>query len=122
MPVELASDGPPCLYCGGTIYEPLFSGVRDRLGFVAGEWALKRCQACGSAMVLPQVSPSDLPSCYPPVYSFNTRPKQSTVLGHVVSRLEYALFYHLQYELQARKVVEGIDWKGEQGLRLLDIG
>jgi hypothetical protein len=58
---------PPCLYCAGVAYEPLFDQVCDRLGYVPGSWAFRLCRECGSAMLVPLPRKEDLPSFYPPV-------------------------------------------------------
>lgn len=114
---------PACLYCGGRDYQPLFSGIQDRLRHVPGTWAYHRCRQCGSAMLAPHPRVEDLPSFYPPVYSFTPEMgEQQPLVRRLVATLHHRLFLQPQYATQARKVLRGIAWHGRPGLRLLDVG
>jgi SAM-dependent methyltransferase len=112
---------PPCLYCCGDSYGPLFDQVQDRLRYVPGSWAFRRCQGCGSAVLVPFPREEDLPSFYPPAYSFSPEPARGT-LKRWLARLEYRLFYHPMFEAQARRVLRGVGWDGRPGKTLLDVG
>ncbi len=43
-----------CLYCGSSQLKELYTRVRDRLEFVPGERSWWQCQACQSALLVPQ--------------------------------------------------------------------
>jgi 2-polyprenyl-3-methyl-5-hydroxy-6-metoxy-1,4-benzoquinol methylase len=113
---------PPCLYCAGTAYEPLFDNVQDRLRYVPGRWGFRRCKGCGSAMLCPHPKPSELASFYPPIYGFAPDVVTQGPFRRWLARLEYSLFYQPQYEAQARRVLRGVRWDGTPGRRLLDVG
>ena len=117
-----ALDCPPCLYCGGVASEPLFDGIRDRLHYVDGAWSFSRCVECGSAMLCPQPQESELPSFYPPVYSFQRDFETPSLLRRLLNGLEYRLFFEPQYRAQVRCVARNIHAPRGTQPRLLDIG
>ena len=55
---------PACLYCGSTDLAPMYSGVRDRLGYVPGERTFCRCRSCRSAVLDPLPKTEDLPAFF----------------------------------------------------------
>jgi len=113
---------PACLYCGGTDLEPLYSGVRDRLGYVPGERAYHRCRACGSAVLVPLPTTADLPGFYPPVYTFGLESGEAGGFKKWLSRGEYQVFYKPQYRAQARAVARACGWPRGGGRLMLDVG
>ncbi len=124
LPLETngASAPPPCLYCAGDSYMPLFQNVQDRLGYVPGRWAFWRCRQCGSATLSPFPKVTELASFYPPIYSFSLDFGKENALKHLFARLEYHFYVQPQYEAQARRVLRGINWGKLSGQRLLDVG
>jgi SAM-dependent methyltransferase len=113
---------PPCLYCAGTDYDLLFDGVEDRLRHAPGRWSYWRCRGCGSAILAPHPKAEDLAAFYPPVYSFRLSLGGESRLRRLLARLEYGIFFGPQYAAQARAVLRATGWRGERGLRLLDVG
>lgn len=113
---------PPCLYCGGRSYLPLYENLEDRLGYVSGRWAFWRCQDCGSAVLSPFPTANDLAAFYPPVYSFTLELGRDSALRRALARLEYVVYFRPQYRGQVRTVLRAIGWRGERGRRLLDVG
>src|SRR5436190_21150929 len=91
--------GPPCLYCGGSDFAPLYAGIHDRLGHVGGEWSFVRCESCGSAQLRPFPQAADIAGFYPPVYTFKPEIGASPA-QRWLSRLEYALFFRPVYRTQ----------------------
>ncbi len=115
-------ESPICLYCAGTVTEPLYSGVQDRLGFVPGVRAFVRCVKCGSAVLDPLPTTSQLPDFYPPVYSFTLETSGQGKLRQVLTWLEYNLVFRPQYSAQVHGVMRACGWRSGAGKRLLDIG
>lgn len=111
-----------CLYCGGREFEDHFDGIRDRLGYVGGEWSFRRCMQCRSLRLAPFPEEQAIKDFYPPVYSFHLRLDSTSRLKQALNWLEYSLFYGPQYRGQANQVLRGIGWKGDRGLRMLDVG
>ncbi len=112
---------PGCLYCGGRDLEPLYTGVKDRLGHVPGERTFLRCRACGSAVLDPLPRTDELPGFYPPVYTFSARGHGGGFLRRAVAAAEYRLFFAPQYRVQVRAVTRACGTAGA-GRTLLDIG
>ena len=112
----------PCLYCGGTDYQPLYAGIKDRLGHVPGQWSFMKCQTCGSAMLSPTPKAVDLPAFYPPVYTFAPELAKPGTLKRWLANLEYELFYKSVYRAQIRIIDNQIRKSGSQRGKLLDIG
>ena len=117
-PVETVAE---CLYCASTDLAPLYSGVRDRLGFVPGERTFLRCRACGSAVLDPLPRTEELPAFYPPVYSF-TLELGGSRFKRLLSKAEYHLYFRPQYTAQVRRVMRACGWKNGTGKKLLDVG
>jgi SAM-dependent methyltransferase len=113
---------PPCLYCGAEEYEPRYQGVRDRLGHVPGQWSFWGCRQCGAATLAPFPLDGDLPSFYPPVYSFAPELGRDSRFKRLLVWLEFRLYFERQYVSQARRVLRAIRWDGSPGRRLLDVG
>lgn len=111
-----------CLYCGGADTEPLYSGVKDRLGFVPGERAFSRCRKCGSAVLDPQPAASELAAFYPPVYSFTLELGKGSRFKRFLSSMEYYLYFRPQYTAQVRRVMRACGLTRGDGKTLLDIG
>jgi SAM-dependent methyltransferase len=122
LALDTAESLPECLYCGGKTYDLLFEDIRDRLAFVPGRWAFWQCADCASAMLAPHPRASDLAGFYPPVYSFAPDLANQGRLQRLLAGLEYRLYFKPQYRAQTRKVLAGIGWNGQKGLRLLDVG
>jgi SAM-dependent methyltransferase len=113
---------PGCLYCGGRDLDPLYSGVRDRLGHVPGERTFRRCRTCGSAVLDPLPRTDELAAFYPPVYSFTTELGGQSRVKRFLAALEYRLFFGPQYTAQTRRVMRACGWRRGDGRRLLDVG
>ena len=111
-----------CLYCGSRQQEPLYRGIRDRLGYVDGRWKILRCCQCGSGILHPFPSERDLAGFYPPLYSFTPEVGDKSALMKTLAGLERRLFFEPQYGGQVRQVLKGVHWQGQEGLRLLDVG
>ncbi|OWK44971.1 class I SAM-dependent methyltransferase [Fimbriiglobus ruber] len=110
-----------CLLCHSPALVPLYAGVRDRLRYVPGDREWWRCRACGSAVLVPQPRPDELPGFYPPVYSFTPELGKKSRLANWLARLEYHFFFRPQYLTQVRRVMRCTGAAG-RGWRLLDIG
>jgi hypothetical protein len=113
---------PLCLYCAGRSHAPLFENLEDRLRHVPGRWAFRRCGGCGSAILSPFPTASEVASFYPPVYGFTPDLGGRSPVRRLLARLEYLFYFRPQYEAQARRVLRGIGWRGARGQRLLDVG
>jgi SAM-dependent methyltransferase len=111
-----------CLYCDSANLEPLYSGVRDRLGFVPGERTFLRCRDCGSAVLDPLPGVDDLPGFYPPVYSFTLELGGASRFKRMLSKAEYHLYFKPQYTAQVRRVMRACGWRNGNGKKLLDVG
>jgi SAM-dependent methyltransferase len=112
---------PPCLYCRSESFQPLYDDVRDRLGYVPGVWSFVRCNGCGSAHLRPFPNARDVPSFYPPVYTFSPDLAR-TFLKRALSTLEYQLFFRPLYRAQARLVDRYTRRRTDAPGKLLDIG
>lgn len=120
MDEDPTSSPPPCLFCGGTRQRPLHREVADRLGHAPGRWGFDRCETCGSGLLRPVPKTEDLPSFYPPIYSFTPDLGGGSPLKRFLVGLEHRLFYAPQYEHQVRIVCQTV---GPQPRgRLLDVG
>lgn len=113
---------PACLYCGSTDLAPMYSGVRDRLGYVPGERTFRRCRQCRSAVLDPLPKTADLPGFYPPVYSFTLELGGQSRFKRMLSKAEYHCFFRPQYTAQVRRVMRACGWRRGDGKKLLDIG
>ena len=113
---------PSCLYCRNHSYEPLFDGVRDRLGYVPGTWAFLRCTICGSAILVPHPSPDRIRQFYPPIYDFTLEPPQAKSFSARMKQLEYRGFFAPMYAQQAARVLQAVGASRGSSPRLLDIG
>lgn len=111
-----------CLYCDSANLEPLYSGVRDRLGFVPGERTFLRCRECGSAVLDPLPAAAELPRFYPPVYSFTLELGGASRFKRMLSKAEYHLYFKPQYTVQVRRVMRACGWRNGNGKKLLDVG
>ncbi|MDX1946102.1 MAG: class I SAM-dependent methyltransferase [Pirellulaceae bacterium] len=122
QPALAAEHAPPtCSYCGSHDFAPLYGGIRDRLGFVPGEWSFVRCADCGSAQLRPFPRAEDLGAFYPPVYTFSPELAKST-LQRLLATLEYRLFFRPMYRAQVRLVDRRVRERGQKPGRLLDLG
>jgi len=117
-----ATTQPHCLYCTSTKLEPLYTGVRDRLGYVPGERAFLRCTECGSAIQDPLPHTEELAGFYPPVYSFTPELGGKSKFKRFLSAMEYRFFFGPQYRKQVKQVMRGCNWKDGTGKKLLDVG
>jgi len=117
-----ATAQPYCLYCTSTKLEPLYTGVRDRLGYVPGERAFLRCTECGSAIQDPLPHTEELAGFYPPVYSFTPELGGKSKFKRFLSAMEYRFFFGPQYRKQVKQVMRGCNWKDGTGKKLLDVG
>jgi SAM-dependent methyltransferase len=116
-----ASEVVPCLYCDSVSFQPLFEGVRDRTGFVAGEWSYLLCRDCGSANLRPFPREEDIPGFYPPVYSFSPE-IASGFFRRAVATAEYQALYRPLYKSQVNLVRQQLHTYGIDRGRMLDIG
>lgn len=110
----------PCIYCGSVRHERMYSGVRDRLEYVDGEWAFERCLDCDAALLSPRPKSAELGSFYPPVYTFAPQVAQQSHLQKLLARLEYLGPYRWMYRSQAKQIARLC--QGGEGKRLLDVG
>jgi SAM-dependent methyltransferase len=118
------ADAPPpvpCLYCGGSDYDLLLTGMRDRLAVTSLVWSWWRCRGCGSAVIAPFPKAEDLAAYYPAVYSFAPELGRKSAVRRVLAALEYRFFFRPQYGSAARAVL-----RAATGLparpRVLDVG
>ncbi len=118
----MRDEDPTCLYCGCSETLPLWENVGDRLGYVPGRWAFRRCPQCQSAMLQPVPEPGDLLSFYPPIYSFAPDLASESRLKRWLSRLEYRLLYRPMYASDARRAARHT--RGASGTKstVLDVG
>lgn len=114
--------GAACLYCGSEKLVPLYSGVRDRLGFVPGERVFWQCRDCDSAVLVPLPTTEELPEFYPPVYSFRLELGGQSKFKRLLSQAEYHLFFRPQYTAQTRRLMKTCGWERGDGKKLLDVG
>jgi SAM-dependent methyltransferase len=113
---------PKCLYCTGQAFDPLYSGIRDRLQHVPGEHTLWKCRQCNSAILVPMPAENELAAFYPDVYNFTPDTPQSSPLKKWLARLEYNIFFQPQYFGQALQVLNHIGRRPADQRKLLDIG
>jgi len=113
-----------CPYCGGGSWKPLWENVRDRLGYVPGQWGFRSCLTCGSACLFPAPDPSQLASLYPPVYDLTPDLLETKDrFARLLFRWEERLFFQPQYEAQARRILRLLGRKKASAPgSLLDIG
>jgi 2-polyprenyl-3-methyl-5-hydroxy-6-metoxy-1,4-benzoquinol methylase len=73
-------DVPQCPICGAVDRRVLYSGMKDRLFGVPGEWTLKECLRCETAFLDPRPTPDDLGKAYATYYTHSapTQPKGSS--------------------------------------------
>jgi SAM-dependent methyltransferase len=109
-----------CIYCGGDQFWPLYSGIRDRLGFVSGDWMFLKCAHCEAALLAPQPASEELGSFYPSVYTFAPQTTEQSVVRRFLSNIEYRCLYQPMYASQAKQIARLTE--GASGQRLLDIG
>jgi len=119
---DAAPSPVPCLYCGGTDYVLLHEGVRDRLGYVPGEWSYFRCSDCGSSTISPTPRQHEIASLYPPVYTFSPELAKAGTFKRLLAKLESVLFYDSVYRAQVSIVDRHTRQPGAKPGRLLDIG
>ncbi|HKA07960.1 MAG TPA: class I SAM-dependent methyltransferase [Gemmataceae bacterium] len=111
----------PCLYCGGTSFTVLHAGVEDRLRFAPGKRDWLNCQNCGSGVLSPFPRIEEIPSFYPPVYTFGLKQDKSDGrLQQLVAQVEFQAFYRPQYESQAKRILRTTHVPRHG--RLLDVG
>src|SRR5258708_10047846 len=82
-----------CLYCASTELVPMYTGVRDRLGHVAGERTFRRCKQCGAAVLDPLPKTEDLPGFYPPVYSFTLELGGPSRLQRMLRKAQHPFYF-----------------------------
>lgn len=111
----------PCMYCGGEDFVPLYSGVKDRLHHVPGEWGYRRCCRCQSAMLVPMPRAEDLASFYPDVYGFTPEPAAPGFVKRALAKVEHSLLFKPMHELEVRRIINNTGGIG-QNKRLLDVG
>lgn len=110
-----------CLYCGSSQLKELYTRVRDRLEYVPGERSWWQCQACQSALLVPQPKVEELASFHPPVYSFTPEMGKKSPLAAFLASLEHRFFFGPQYRMQANQCAKMVGG-AKNGRRLLDIG
>jgi SAM-dependent methyltransferase len=114
-------DQHPCLYCGGTEFIVLHAGIEDRLRFARGKRDWLKCRDCGSAVLYPFPDVAEIPSFYPPVYTFGLKQdKAHGPLKELIARIEFQAFYRPQYESQAQRILR-VTRVPRHG-RMLDVG
>jgi len=114
-------DPHPCLYCGATTFRVMHAGVEDRLRFAPGKRDWLKCANCGSAVLSPFPSVTEIPGFYPPVYTFGLKQdKSDSPLKRLIAKVEFQAFYRPQYESQAQRIlrVTRVPRRG----RMLDVG
>jgi SAM-dependent methyltransferase len=121
LPAHETRSEPACPYCGSGEFAPLYQRIRDRLGYVPGNWSYVACAACESAMLRPFPQTEELPAFYPPVYTFSPELAQSP-LKRLLSSIEYRLFFCPIYRAQVRIVDRHVRPHGQSPGKLLDIG
>ncbi|MGL4420825.1 MAG: class I SAM-dependent methyltransferase, partial [Gemmataceae bacterium] len=95
----------------------------DRLQQVEGTRDFLRCSRCHSVVIDSIPHDHELESLYPSVYSFQPNvAKSQSLLKQWVAALEHRLFFGLQYQFQARAVLNAVGHSSARGKRLLDIG
>lgn len=115
------SDPHPCLYCGGTDFTVLHAGIEDRLRYAPGKRDWLRCRDCGSAVLSPFPTVAEIPSFYPPVYTFGLKQDNSDGAGRqLLAKAEFQAFYRPQYESQARRILRVT--RVPRNGRMLDVG
>lgn len=117
-----AATASACLYCGSDSLGALYTGVRDRLGYVSGERTFLQCRECGSAVLEPLPKTEELPGFYPPVYSFTLELGGQSKFKRLLSKAEYHLFFRPQYTAQTKRVMKACGWDRGDGRKLLDVG
>lgn len=110
-----------CLCCGRSEFDPLYAGIRDRLGHVPGERNFIRCRCCGSAQLDPIPMESELPGFYPPVYSFSSDLGGDRNMRRILLNLEQQLYFGPIYRAQVRRVLDVCSAR-PRGRSLLDLG
>jgi SAM-dependent methyltransferase len=113
--------GRVCPYCSGSKFSLLLDGVRDRLGYVEGQWKFWKCVECGSAIIDPLPDIDNLGALYPPVYTYSPALAKQSFAGRLQAAIEYNLFFRPQYVAQVNRVLRNTVGDG-RGKRLLDLG
>lgn len=128
---------PRCHVCGGE-GEVAYSGLRDRLFEVSGDWTLRRCAdaECGLLWLDPMPAEEDLPRLYETYYthSGHGKPTVSGFLRETMKRAYWGAthgpkssrvlpaFLALAPGFRAQLALQVFDLKHVEGGRLLDVG
>lgn len=92
-------DVPHCPLCGHENRRVLYTGLRDRLYGVPGEWTLKECRRCGLVFLDPRPTPEDIGKAYTSYYTHSaTMPPDNFVRrvrryvrgGYLATKFGYA--------------------------------
>jgi SAM-dependent methyltransferase len=99
----------------------LHAGIEDRLRYAPGKRDWLRCRDCGSAILSPFPTVSEIPSFYPPVYTFGLKQDQGGgKLQELIAKIEFNAFYRPQYESQAKRILRVT--RAPRNGRMLDVG
>jgi SAM-dependent methyltransferase len=108
-----------CLICGSPSLAGLYAGIRDRYRMASGEFAFLRCDACGSATLVPPPAPDAIAGLYPPQYAFMRPSAGASRVRAALAAVEWRLFYGPTYR---RRVALFRALTGLHSGRVLEVG
>ena len=100
------TQAPRCLLCGEP-GRPLYSGLRDRVSSVPGEWSIARCPnaSCGLLWLNPMPAREDLHRVYETYYTHVERPRPGGALGWLFAAAKRGyVANHFRYEKTASRL------------------
>lgn len=116
--VEPETRSGTCPLCNSRSLVLKHPGVRDRLGFVDGQFDFFVCRDCGSVSLDPLPGEQEIGAFYPPAYMV-TGPAAGRGLARRLRQLEWRVLYLPVYRAGAKAVVA---MTGLRAGRLLEIG
>jgi SAM-dependent methyltransferase len=107
-----------CPLCGGGNLVPAYSGVRDRLAYVDGEFDFLRCDRCQSVSLFPLPEEQKVASFYPESYMVEAPNSRLGVAG-LLRSIEWRTLFLPVYMSGAKAVIA---MTGLKRGRILEIG
>ena len=115
---EMSGRVQSCPLCGAQDKFLEFPRVRDRLGFVDGEFDFYRCADCQSVSLLPMPAEDEIPTFYSETYKVDGPPK-GRGLRAKLQAIEWLTIFEPVYRAGAKSVLR---MTGLESGKLLEIG